>query len=86
MISAERAAQKVMLMNDHSLPNRQPDASRHDPDSPSKRVARSRAKSINDGARRVEVILRDPDSIASLDRLTDEHGSVTAAVTAALKR
>lgn len=68
------------------LPSRQPDASRHDPDSPAKRVARSRAKSIKDGARRVEVILRDPDSIATLDRLTDEHGSVTAAVTAALKR
>lgn len=63
-----------------------PDASRHDPDSPAKRVARSRAKSIKDGARRVEVILRDPDSIATLDRLTGEHGSVTAAVTAALKR
>lgn len=63
-----------------------PDASRHDPDSPSKRVAKSRAKSIEAGARRVEVILRDPSAIAGLDRLTDKHGSVTAAVTVALKR
>lgn len=56
------------------------------PASAAARVTRSRAKSIKDGARRIEVILRDPDSIASLDRLTDEHGSVTAAVTAVLKR
>lgn len=62
-----------------------PDVSRHDPDSPAKRVARSRAKSIKDGARRVEVILRDPAAIARLDHLTETHGSVTAAVTAALK-
>lgn len=50
------------------------------------RVTKSRAKSINDGARRVEVILRDPNAIAELDRLTNECGSVTAAITAALKR
>ena len=73
-------------MKHNSLPNRQPDASRHDPDSPSARVARSRAKSIQSGARRVEVILRDPAAIAGLDQLTTAHGSVTAAVTAALKR
>ena len=62
-----------------------PDASRHDPDSPAKRVARSRAKALESGARMVQVILRDPAAVAGLDRLTDEHGSVTAAVTEALK-
>ena len=50
------------------------------------RVAKSRAKSISSGARRVEVILRDASAIRSLDQLVDEHGSVAAAVTAALKR
>lgn len=63
-----------------------PDASRHNPDSLTTRVTRSRAKSIKSGARRIEVILRDPAAIARLDNLTETHGSVTAAVTAALKR
>lgn len=53
---------------------------------PADRVTRSRAKALRSGARRIEVILRDPAAIAGLDRLTDEHGGVTAAVTAALKR
>lgn len=64
-----------------------PDAApRHDPDSLTTRVTRSRAKAIESGARRVEVILRDPAAIAGLDRLANKLGSVTAAVTAALKR
>lgn len=61
-----------------------PDASR--PDSPSVRVARSRAKSIQAGARRIEVILRDPVALAALASLEHAHGGVTAAVTFALAR
>jgi len=62
------------------------DASHRDSDSPARVVTRSRAKAVKAGARRVEVILRDRAAITELDRLTTEHGSVVAAVTAALKR
>ena len=45
--------------------------------------AQRKAASVARG-RQIAVVLRDPAAIAALDRLTEKHGGVTAAVTAAL--
>lgn len=45
--------------------------------------AERKAASVARG-RQIAVVLRDPAAIAALDRLTEKHGGVTAAVTAAL--
>jgi hypothetical protein len=45
--------------------------------------AQRQAASVARG-RQIAVVLRDPAAIAALDRLTEKHGGVTAAVTAAL--
>lgn len=45
--------------------------------------AERKAASVARG-RQVAVVLRDPKAIAALDRLTEKHGGVTAAVQAAL--
>ena len=55
------------------------------PATPSARVAKSRRAAVAAGAARIDVILRDPDAIAALSRLSEKHGGVTAAVTAALR-
>lgn len=49
------------------------------PKTGAQRQAALRAK-----GRQIAVVLRDPDAIAALDRLTAKHGGVTAAVTHAL--
>lgn len=49
------------------------------PKTGAQRQAASRSK-----GRQIAVVLRDPAAIAALDRLTEKHGGVTAAVTAAL--
>ena len=45
--------------------------------------AERQAASVARG-RQIAVVLRDPAAVAALDKLTDKHGGVTAAVTAAL--
>ena len=45
--------------------------------------AERKAESVARG-RQIAVVLRDPAAIAALDKLTDKHNGVTAAVTAAL--
>ena len=45
--------------------------------------AERKAESVARG-RQIAVVLRDPAAIAALDKLTDKHKGVTAAVTAAL--
>lgn len=52
---------------------------------PAERVSASRARALDGGAKRVEVILRDQVAIAALDGLCAEHGNATAAITHALK-
>lgn len=53
---------------------------------PAQRVARSEARAIAAGARRINLVLRDPEALASLARLERRHGTATAAITAALIR
>lgn len=45
--------------------------------------AERQAKYVSSG-RQITCVIRDPAALAALDRLIDEHGGVTAAVTAAL--
>ena len=70
-------------MSKHSLPNRQPDASHHDPRpaTGAQRQAKLRAT-----GRQIACVLRDPVALDALARLEREHGGVTAAVTFALAR
>lgn len=51
----------------------------HAPRTGAQRKAKYRAQ-----GRQIAVVLRDERAVASLDRLREEHGGVTAAVTAAL--
>ena len=55
------------------------------PLTPSERVSRSRRRALEAGARRVEVIIRDPAVIAALEAGTRLHGSTVAAISAALR-
>lgn len=55
------------------------------PLTPSERVSRSRRRALEAGARRVEVIIRDPAVIAALDDGIRHHGSTIAAISAALR-
>lgn len=59
----------------NSLPNRQPPR----PATGAQRNAKYRAQ-----GRQIAVVLRDERAIASLDRLAEKHGGVTAAVSHAL--
>jgi hypothetical protein len=43
-----------------------------------------RQAALRDKGRQVAVVLRDPAAIAALDKLTAQHGGVTAAVSCAL--
>lgn len=53
---------------------------------PSERVSRSRARALESGAVAVPyTVLRDPEAIAALSRLRDQHGSWRAALEHALK-
>lgn len=52
---------------------------------PSERVSRSRRRALEGGARRVEVIIRDPAVVAALDNGIRLHGSAIAAISAALR-
>lgn len=52
---------------------------------PSARVTKARRGSIDRGAVRVEVILRDPSAIGALARLRDRHGSMRAAIEYAVR-
>lgn len=47
--------------------------------------AKSRAKALDNGARRVDLTLRDPVAVAGLAALEREYGTTTAAITAALR-
>jgi len=47
--------------------------------------AERKAASVARG-RQIAVVLRDPLAIASLDRLAEKHGGVTAAVSHALRK
>ena len=60
-----------------------PDASRHDPRPTT--GAQRQAKYVQSG-RQIACVLRDPVALATLAKLEREHGGVTAAITAALKR
>lgn len=46
--------------------------------------AQRQAKRRESG-RQVSIVLRDPAALAALDRLSEQHGGPTAAITAALK-
>ncbi len=52
---------------------------------PAARVSKSRRGSIDRGAARIEVILRDPVAIGALARLRDRHGSMRAAIEYAVR-
>lgn len=55
------------------------------PLTPSERVSRSRRRALEAGARRVEIIIRDPAAIAALDDGIRLNGSTIAAISAALR-
>ena len=50
----------------------------------SARVAKSQRLAVQRGARSVRVLIRDPVAVAALDLLRLRHGSIVAAITAAL--
>lgn len=52
---------------------------------PAARVAKARKGSLDRGAVRIEVILRDPAAIGALALLRDRHGSMRAAVEYAVR-
>ncbi len=52
---------------------------------PSARVSKARRGSIDRGAVRIEVILRDPVAIGALARLRARHGSMRAAIEHAIR-
>ena len=54
------------------------------PLTPSERAARSRRRTLDDGAQRVEAIIRDPAALAALAALVEQHGSQRAAIEALL--
>ena len=49
------------------------------------RVSKSQAKALEEGAVRVQAIIRDKDAVRALKRLTKTYGSRVAAITEALK-
>lgn len=60
-----------------------PDATSHAPRPAT--GAKRQAKYVRSG-RQIACVLRDPVALAALAKLEREHGGVTAAITAALKR
>ena len=62
-------------MSNNSLPNRQP--------ARPATGAQRQAKYASSG-RQIACVIRDPAALAALDALSEKHGGVTAAVTAAL--
>lgn len=55
------------------------------PSKPRPATGAQRQAKLRTSGRQIAVVLRDAAAVAALDRLTEKHGGVTAAVTAALK-
>lgn len=72
MGSVERDRSRARRVNRRSL-------------TPSERVSRSRRRALEGGARRVEVIIRDPAVVKALDRGIRLQGSAITAISEALR-